>query len=126
MSEMALTADRVIVIGKGRLIAEGSVDDIVRTSSTGHVRVDTAEPAALRQLLLGAGASVGVGTDGVLTVTGLDARTIGTAAGNAGITLYELSTQQASLEEAFMELTRDASEYHAGGELVTASSGANR
>jgi ABC-2 type transport system ATP-binding protein len=126
MSEMALTADRVIVIGKGRLIAEGSVDDIIHTSSTRHVRVDAAEPAALRQLLLDAGASVEVGADGVLTVTGLDARSIGSAAGSAGITLYELSTHQASLEEAFMELTRDASEYHAGGELVTASSGAHR
>ncbi len=62
--------------------------------------------------------------DGALIVTGMAARDIGIVAGSAGITLYELSPHNASLEEAFMELTRDASEYHAGGDLVTANQGA--
>ena len=111
MSEMALTADRLIVVGRGRLIAEGSVDDIVRRSSTGHVRVDTAEPERLRVLLVDRGADVSTQADGTFAVTGLDARDVGTVAATAGIALYELSPQSASLEEAFMELTRDAAEY---------------
>jgi ABC-2 type transport system ATP-binding protein len=111
MSEMALTADRLIVVGRGRLIAEGSVDDIVRRSSTGHVRVDSAEPERLRLHLVGHGADVSTQADGTFAVTGLDARDVGTIAAAAGIALYELSPQSASLEEAFMELTRDAAEY---------------
>jgi ABC-2 type transport system ATP-binding protein len=111
MSEMALTADRLIVVGRGRLIAEGSVADIVERSSRGHVRVDTAEPERLRELLVDRGAEVITETDGAFSVTGLDARDVGTAAAAAGIALYELSPQSASLEEAFMELTRDAVEY---------------
>jgi len=111
MSEMALTADRLIVVGRGRLIAEGSVDDIVRRSSTGHVRVDSAEPERLRLLLAGRGADVSTQADGTFAVTALEARDIGTIAATAGIALYELSSRSASLEEAFMELTRDAAEY---------------
>jgi ABC-2 type transport system ATP-binding protein len=111
MSEMALTADRLIVVGRGRLIADGSVDDIVRRTSTGHVRVDAAEPERLRELLVDHGADVSTQDDGTFAVTGLDARDIGTVAAAAGIALYELAFQSASLEEAFMELTRDAAEY---------------
>jgi ABC-2 type transport system ATP-binding protein len=111
MSEMALTADRLIVVGRGRLIAEGSVADIVQRSSSGYVRVDTAEPERLRDLLVDRGADVRTETDGTFSVTGLDAREIGTAAATAGIALYELSPQSASLEEAFMGLTRDAVDY---------------
>ena len=111
MSEMALTADRLIVVGRGRLIADGSVDEIVRRTSTGHVRVDTAEPERLRELLVDRGADVSTQDDGTFAVTGLDARDVGTAAAAAGIALYELASQSASLEEAFMELTRDAVEY---------------
>src|SRR3954447_23883670 len=70
MSEMALTADRLIVVGKGRLITEGTVDDVVRTSTTGHVRVDTAEPHILQRLLEDKGAGVTAEGDGALTVTG--------------------------------------------------------
>jgi ABC-2 type transport system ATP-binding protein len=111
MSEMALTADRLIVVGRGRLIAEGSVSDIVGRSSTGHVRVECAEPERLRALLVGRGAPVEAQADGTFAVTGLDARDVGTIAAAAGIALYELSSQSASLEEAFMELTRDAVQY---------------
>ena len=112
MSEMALTADRLIVIGRGRLIAEGTVEDVVARSSTGHVRVDSAEPERLRHLLLrDRGVDVSARPDGALVVTGMAARDVGIVAGTAGITLYELSPQSASLEEAFMELTRDTAEY---------------
>ena len=115
MSEMALTADRLVVIGRGRLIAEGSVEDVVGQASVGSVRVDTAEPDRLRSLLRSTGAVVASEADGTLVVTGPTAREIGTAAGAAGITLYELTPQSASLEDAFMELTRDAAEYTTRG-----------
>ena len=111
MSEMALTADRLVVVGRGRLIAEGSVEDVVRRGSTGDVRVDAAEPERLRHLLHDRGAETSPQPDGTLAVTGMDARDIGIVAGTAGVTLYELTPRSASLEEAFMELTRDAAEY---------------
>ena len=115
MSEMAQTADRLVVVGRGRLIAEGSVEDVVRRSATGHVRVDTAEPARLQRLLSEHGADTSLEPDGALVVTGMEARTVGIVAGEAGITLYELSPRSASLEDAFFELTRDATEYTTRG-----------
>ena len=115
MSEMAQTADRLIVVGRGRLITEGTVDDVVHQSASGHVRVDSAEPTRLRQLLDDIGATTTPEADGTFVVTGLDARSIGTLAGDAHITLYELSSHSASLEEAFFELTRDATEYTTRG-----------
>jgi len=115
MSEMALTADRLIVIGRGKLIAEGTIEDVVRRASSSHVRVEAAEPDRLRLLLVDRGADVSPGPDGVLVVTGVDTRDVGVIAGTARITLFELSSHTASLEKAFMELTRDASEYTAGG-----------
>lgn len=111
MSEMALTADRLVIVGRGRLIADGSVDELTRRSAVGRVRVDSTEPYRLRLLLQDHGADIATGPDGALVVTGLDARTVGTIAGTAGITIYELTPQSASLEEAFFELTRDATEY---------------
>ena len=116
MSEMALTADRLIVVGKGRLIAEGTVDEVVQTSSIGYVRVDdrrTRNPATASSTTPAPTSTPSPTARSI--VTGIDAREIGTIAGSAGITLYELSPRNASLEEAFMELTRDAAEYHAGG-----------
>jgi len=111
MSEMALTADRLVVVGRGRLIAEGTVAEVLRGASTSSVRVDSAEPDRLRSLLTGDGAAVESAADGTLTVTGPTARDIGIVAGAAGITLFELSPRSASLEEAFMALTRDAAQY---------------
>jgi ABC-2 type transport system ATP-binding protein len=111
MSEMALTADHLVVVGRGRLIAEGTVEDVVARSSTGHVRVDSADPVRLHHLLQDRRVDVSAQPDGALVVTGMAARDVGIVAGTAGITLYELSPQSASLEEAFMELTRHAAEY---------------
>lgn len=115
MSEMALTADRLVVVGRGRLVAEGTVDEVVGRASAGSVRVDAAEPERLGVLLRSTGATVAPEADGTLLVTGATAREIGTAAGAAGITLYELTPRTASLEEAFMELTRHAAEYTTRG-----------
>jgi ABC-2 type transport system ATP-binding protein len=115
MSEMAQTADRVVVIGRGRLIAEGTVEEVVRCSSTGHVRVDAAEPDRLGHLLTDRGADATTQVDGTLVVTGIDARHVGIVAAAAGIALYELSPHSASLEEAFFQLTRDATDYTTRG-----------
>ena len=123
MSEMALTADRLVVVGRGRLVAEGTVDEVVRAASTGHVRVVAPEPQLLRHLLSGAGAHVDVEPDGALIVTEMDACAIGTLAAGEGLILYELSPKTASLEEAFMELTRETAQYRTGIEPTTESTG---
>jgi len=116
MSEMALTADHLIVIGRGRLLATGSVADFIEGSAGHHVRVVTPDVGALAGLLRGKGAAVVAdGADG-LSVTGLESRDVGILAAGAGLTLYELSTQRASLEEAFMDLTHEQTEFGAGTE----------
>ena len=115
MSEMAQTADRLIVVGRGRLITQGTVAEVVHRSVTGHVRVDTAEPDRLSALLADRGGHATAQPDGTLAVTGIDARDIGIVAGTAGITLYELTPRSASLEDAYFELTRDATEYTTRG-----------
>jgi ABC-2 type transport system ATP-binding protein len=111
MSEMALTAEQLVVIGRGRLISSGSVDDFIAESSGQFVRVRTREGRTLEEILRARGANVVVEGDGSYSVSGMDAAAIGDLAGDAGLHLHELSPQMASLEEAFMELTRDAVEY---------------
>ncbi len=109
MSEMALTADQIIVIGRGHFIAQGSVDDLTRTSA-GTVFVASADDARLAQRLRDAGASVAVSERG-LDVGKMPSATIGAIALADGIALSELTPQRASLEEVFMELTADSVEY---------------
>jgi ABC-2 type transport system ATP-binding protein len=110
MSEMSLTADQLIVIGRGRLIADLSVDEFVRRASKKVVRVRTPQATELGELL--SGPDVSVTKDGdALEVSGLTAEQIGEAAAEHGIMLHELTPQQASLEEAFMELTREDVEF---------------
>ena len=113
MSEMALTADHLIVIGRGRLVADASIEEFVRQSSRGDVIVRSPAGAALAGLLTRQGAAVTAETDGGLAVTGLDAAAIGDLARAHCIALHELSPRHASLEEAFMELTRDSVDYRA-------------
>ncbi|SEG92895.1 ABC-2 type transport system ATP-binding protein, partial [Actinacidiphila yanglinensis] len=113
MSEMALTAEHLIIIGRGRLIADTPVSEFVRATPGGSVRVRAEEADRLRDLLGGPGVSVASETRHVLEVTGLTSDRIGRVATEAGIALAELTPQQASLEDAFMELTRDAVEYQA-------------
>lgn len=112
MSEMALTAEHLIVIGRGRLMADMSVAEFVQAAG-GSVRVRTDEAGRLRRLLAGPEVTVSSEQSDVLEVTGLSSDRIGRIATDAGIALAELTPQQASLEEAFMEMTRDAVEYHA-------------
>jgi ABC-2 type transport system ATP-binding protein len=110
MSEMALTADEIIVIGKGHFITKGSVDDLTATVH-GTVFVRASDPPTLAAALA---TRHGVATpinDGGLSVSGLTSDEVGETAFAAGITVYELTPQRASLEEVFMELTADAVEY---------------
>jgi ABC-2 type transport system ATP-binding protein len=113
MSEMALTAEHLIVIGKGKLIADTSVEEFIRSASSGKVKVRSPQAAKLRELLARAGVTVSSEEESTLEVKGLTSDEIGQTASDHGITLFELSPQQASLEEAFMELTGDAVEYRA-------------
>ncbi len=113
MSEMQETAEHVLVIGRGRLIADTSVADLMRNSARSHVRVVSPQAADLLTLLEGAGGRVDASPDGWLSVEGLDATRIGEIAYGGSIRLHELTPQHASLEAAFIELTRDSVEYHA-------------
>jgi len=114
MSEMALTADHLIVIGRGRLIADTSVDEFVRRASGNVVRVRTPQGTRLRELVVGPDVSVANAESGLLEISGLTAKEIGELAAAQGIVLHELTPLQASLEQAFMELTREEVEYRAG------------
>ena len=118
MTEMALTADHLIVIGRGKLIADTSVDDFVARASQKAVLVRSPELQQLRETLAGPNVSFVEGERGAVEVHGLTAEQVGDAAAAAGIALHELSPVQASLEEAFMNLTRDEIEF--GAELEEA------
>ena len=113
MSEMAQTATRVVVIGRGRLIADTTVDEFVARASKHSVTVRTPQASRLRELLVGPDITVtaDVGQPDVLGVDGLTAEHIGTIAWQHQVPIFELTVQQASLEEAFMTLTNDSVEY---------------
>ncbi len=103
----------MIVIGRGHLIADSSVEDLVKTSSGSFVRLRTPQDDKVAPRLVAAGATVQADGDGALMVSGLEPAAIGDIAFEAGVPVHELSLQEASLEEAFMELTRDDVEFHA-------------
>ncbi|GAA0451591.1 multidrug ABC transporter ATP-binding protein [Actinoplanes capillaceus] len=113
MSEMAVTAEHLIVIGRGRLIADQSVSEFIAQASRDTVRVRTPHAASLHDLLAAPGVTIYSVDRGLFEVSGLTAEQIGDSAAKAGLTLHELSPQQPSLEEAFMELTKESVEYHA-------------
>jgi ABC-2 type transport system ATP-binding protein len=113
MGEMALTAQHLIVIGRGRLIADTGMEDFIARAARDAVRVRSTEPGTLAALLRSRGAAVSRDQDGALTVSGMSSDQVGTVAGTAGITLLELTPRQASLEEAFIDMTRDAVEFRA-------------
>jgi ABC-2 type transport system ATP-binding protein len=113
MSEMALTADHLIVIGRGRKIADMSTEEFIRQASGGLVLVRTPQASELDALLSGPDVTVTAAGPGLLEVRGLTAVQIGEAAAANQLVLHELTPQQASLEEAFMTLTRDDVEFKA-------------
>jgi ABC-2 type transport system ATP-binding protein len=110
MSEMALTANHVVVIGRGQLLADCPIADVPGVAAASYVRVRTPDTARLRAAL-GADADVVVAADGAVEVHGIPMPAIGDAAALAGVALHELSARQVSLESAFLELTADAVEY---------------
>lgn len=111
MSEMAQTADHVIVLGRGRIIADAPMSDVIAASAGNLVHVRTAQPGELTRALAGPDISVTARETGLLEVAGLDARQIGECAASAGIVLHELTPVNASLEDAYLALTQDAVEY---------------
>jgi len=114
MSEIAQTATRLIVIGRGRLIADTSVSEFIAAApAASRVRVRSSDQDSLGRLLSAPEVSIEAAEDGALLVSGLPADHVGAAAGAAGITVLELATEQASLEDAFVDLTRDAVEFRA-------------
>jgi len=120
MSEMAITADHLIVIGQGRLIADTSVSDFIDAAGVRSVRVRSPQLSELRAKLIAAGGSVAESTgsdDAGLSVTGLSIEAIGELAAAAGLVLHELTEIQASLEEAFMEQTGHAVDYQTGSQV---------
>ena len=123
MSEMENTADHLIVIGKGKLIADCTMNEFIAQSSGAAARVRTPSPDQLALALAAKGGEAAADGDGTLLVRGLTTEAIGDIAFEQGIRVHELSMLRASLEEAFMELTADSVEYHAGGPDATASIG---
>jgi ABC-2 type transport system ATP-binding protein len=115
LAEMALMADALVVVGRGRLIASGPVDDFVRGSTQGAMVVRTPEPDRLAGLLRARGAGVDMEGDGRMSVTGIAQPAIGDLAFEAGIRLHELSFKPATLEEAFLEATGQSEEFVAHG-----------
>jgi ABC-2 type transport system ATP-binding protein len=123
MSEMAQTADHLIVIGRGRIIADAGTDEFINRHTASSVRVRAVEQADLAEALTQRGALIDCGFDGAMVVTGMDSATIGAAARSHDITLVELAPLGSSLEEAYFDLTKDQTDYHAG-QLVGATKGA--
>ena len=113
MSEMAQTATHLIVIGRGRLIADTSMEEFMAAAAPAAVRVRSSDQDALARMLRAPGGTVARAADGALTVSGVSAGQVGTVAAGAGITVLELATERASLEDAFVSLTQDAVEYRA-------------
>jgi ABC-2 type transport system ATP-binding protein len=111
MSEMALIAHHLVIIGRGRLLADTSLKDFTEQAGGGGVKVATDQALKLRELLAGPGITITSSSDQELLVHGRDAREIGLAAAGYGIALSELTPQAVSLETAFMQLTHDAVEY---------------
>jgi ABC-2 type transport system ATP-binding protein len=122
MSEMAQTADHLLVIAQGRILADASTEEFINQNASSSVRVRAVEQTELAEALTQDGGVVKASPDGALVVTGLDCLAIGGVACAHDITLYELEASRASLEQAFFELTKDATDYRAG-ELVSATQG---
>ncbi len=118
MSEMALMADHLIVIGKGSILADCSMTDFMADHASSYVRVKSPSLTDAESLLVGRNLDVNR-VDGELRVAGLDAPAVGELLGGAGVVLHELTLVRASLEDAFMTLTADSVEYHASSPVDT-------
>ncbi|WP_199424863.1 ABC transporter ATP-binding protein [Actinotalea solisilvae] len=127
MSEMALTADHIVVIGRGRIIADAPVTDVVAgAASAGTVRVRTPHADALQHALAGPGITTTPLEQGLFEVVGSTAAAIGEAAAAAGVVLHELTPVHGSLEDAYMQLTAEEVEYHSTPVPATTTEGVLR
>jgi ABC-2 type transport system ATP-binding protein len=126
MSEMAQTADQLLVIGRGRILAAGPVQQVIDSVSGAAVRVRSPRAPELAELVSAAGAVATSPEPGVLELRGIDTDTVGELACAHGIALHELSPRSASLEEAYMALTQDAVEYRSTATAHTDMKGMNR
>jgi ABC-2 type transport system ATP-binding protein len=124
MSEMALTADHLIIIGRGRLLADTATDRFVAANARHDVLVRSSRSAELTGLLAERGATVSQQDDGGLSVTGLDAPAVADLAAAHGIPVHELTPRSASLEQAYLDITGDSAEYRA--EPLTVEGTGNR
>ena len=115
MSEMAQTADHLIVIGKGKLLRDEGVSEFVEATANHWVLVRARPLPDLSALLVAAGAQIRPGPEASIEVAGLDADAIGELAASHGVAIHELTPQHASLEDAFIELTHDSVEYQTAG-----------
>jgi ABC-2 type transport system ATP-binding protein len=122
MSEMALTADHILVIGRGRIIADASVADIIARSSGTAVLVRSPQADQLVELLRGPDVTCTTVEPGAVEIAGTTARVIGEAAAGAGLVLHELAPRRGTLEDSYMSLTADAVEYHSAPAAPTTAS----
>jgi len=113
MGELQDTADHLVVAGRGKVLADASVADLIAAASGGRVRLRTAAPAAAAAVLEGAGATVAAAGHGELAVSGLAAARVVALLGEAAVPFSEVAAHRVSLEEAYLELTRDAVEFRA-------------
>jgi len=113
LSEMSLMAEDLVVIGRGRLIAQCSTAEFIRRAGNATVKVRTPQLAVFRDTLSQAGATISSAEPEALLVANMDSAAIGELAAANGVTLHELSPQTSSLEAAFMQLTGDSVDYHA-------------
>ena len=115
MSEMALTADHVIVVGRGRLLADTSIQELLRTNARSTTLVRTPDPAALTDLISERGGSVRPDDDDgtALVISDMSTSEIGELAAQHGLTLHELTPRQPSLESAFLDLTSESVDFRA-------------
>ena len=122
MSEMAQTADHIIVLGRGKVIADSPVADIIALSTGTAVRVRTPDATRFAELITAQGGSATSTERDLLVVNGITAPHLGELASNSGVVLHELTPSTGSLEDAYLSLTQDDVEYHAGGAVATSPS----
>jgi ABC-2 type transport system ATP-binding protein len=120
MSEMAQTADHLIVIGRGRILADAPIEDVISSQGKARTPVRTDRPEEFSRLLAGSGVTIQAPEHEVLEVSGLDPRQIAQTALEHQVLVYELTPLQASLEEAYMQLTKDEVEYRSDEEATHA------
>lgn len=125
MSEMALTADRLVIIGRGRLIAQTTMADFLGSGSSNFVRVRSPQGGELGRLLETRGATVEIQADGTLRITGATSDEVGELARANGVTVLELSAQQTSLEERYMELTGSSVDFRTDEDVLVPAPNAN-